>query len=239
MWPGLRDGAAWLADHNLSAPGWAGVAAAFSALSSFLIWRVQRSNLLESVRPELVLLGWYRVAGLHNDSAEQVCFRKIKNVGRGVALHVHLHAYEQAGDLPTALMSNMTIPLVAVSDEMLVECPISVWFKNVPIIGETRALSITVGATCYDSRGDLYQTEHNLIVVEGGGFLTDQIADGVTMSRTVTMTPAWRMRLRAKRLHGISRLRAWRMRLRAKSNRLLLRLHGSSGLRRLLPRKRR
>jgi hypothetical protein len=138
----------------------------------------------------------------------------------------------------------MTIPLVASNDEMLVECPISVWFKNVPNIGETRALGITAGATCYDSRGNLYRTEHNLIVVERGELLTDQIADGVTMSRTVTMTPAWRMRLRAKsnrlllRLHGISGLR-WRMRLRAKSNRLLLRLHGISGLRRLLPRKRR
>jgi len=221
MWPGLRDGAAWLADHNLSAPGWAGVAAAFSALSSFLIWRVQRSNLLESVRPELVLLSWYRVAGRDKDSAEQICFRKIRNVGRGVALHVRLHAHEQAGDRPTAIMSSMTIPLVAANDEMLLECQISVWFKNVPIIGETRALGITVGATCYDSRGNLYRTEHNLIVVERGELLTDQIADGVTMSRTVTMTPAWRMRLRAK------------------GNRLLLRLHGISGLRRLLPRNRR
>ena len=126
-------------------------------------------------------------------------FVKIRNVGRGVALHVRLHAYEKVGDRPTATMSPTTIPLVGASDEVLMSCPISVWFKNVPIIGETTALGITVDATCDDSRGNLYRTEHNLIVVERG--------DDVIVSRTVTMTPAWRMRLRAKRYRLLLRLR--------------------------------
>jgi hypothetical protein len=177
----------------------------FSALSSFLIMRIQRSNLLESVRPELVLIGWYR-APAREPFPETIAFRKVKNVGRGVALHIRLHAHEHVGDLPTATLNSMAIPLIAAGDDVTVEGIIHVWFKNVPRIGETRALGITVLVSCVDSRGNYYDTEHNLIVVEGATFLTDQIADGVTLSRTTTMTPAWRIRLRARRNRFLIRI---------------------------------
>jgi hypothetical protein len=60
---------------------WSAVAASFAALAAFLSFLTQRRNLLESVRPEIVLDGWTRISpGLR--------FTSIRNVGRGSALHI-------------------------------------------------------------------------------------------------------------------------------------------------------
>jgi len=50
---------------------------------------IQRRNLLESVRPELVLTGWgKREEGSGDSWHEVLTFNTIRNIGRGAAIHV-------------------------------------------------------------------------------------------------------------------------------------------------------
>ena len=76
---------------NNSAAIWSAVAASFAALSSFLMMLIQRRNLMESVRPEMVLTGWSRREEGQGDAAHEViAIQMIKNVGRGPALNIML-----------------------------------------------------------------------------------------------------------------------------------------------------
>ena len=70
----------------MTAAFWSAVAASFAALSSLLIFLVQRRTLLESARPELILDGWSReTVGQGEGQHEVIAFQTIRNVGRGTA----------------------------------------------------------------------------------------------------------------------------------------------------------
>jgi hypothetical protein len=45
---------------TITAAFWSAIAASFAALFSFITMMIQRRNLLESVRPDLILIGWDR-----------------------------------------------------------------------------------------------------------------------------------------------------------------------------------
>jgi hypothetical protein len=88
MWDHVRVVLVWLSAHSPTTTGWAAIAAGFSAFSSFLIMRIQRNNLIESVRPELVLIGWSRKPPGGPGAHDTVSFMAIKNVGRGTAFNI-------------------------------------------------------------------------------------------------------------------------------------------------------
>jgi hypothetical protein len=68
---------------------WSAIAASFAAFSSFLVMRIQRRTLLESIHPELVLNGWTRRAEGQGDVADEViAFRTLSNMGRGAAFQI-------------------------------------------------------------------------------------------------------------------------------------------------------
>ena len=67
----------------MNAAIWSAIAASFSALSSILIMLIQRRNLQETVRPEIVLEEWSRHSEGEGDGAyEVIVFQKIRNVDR-------------------------------------------------------------------------------------------------------------------------------------------------------------
>ena len=96
-----------------SAPAiWSAIAATFSAIAAILILKIQRQNLLESVRPELVIGGWVRhERRSENPDYEKISFETIKNVGRGPALHVTLASVTVNDDRETALARISQTPL--------------------------------------------------------------------------------------------------------------------------------
>src|SRR5262245_14516654 len=99
---------------NTVAAFWSAVAASFSALSSFLIFCIHRRNLLESVRPELVLMGWTRGRrGQGETMHEFISFQTLKNVGRGMALRIVLNLSNHVTSPPTALLSTTGLPILA------------------------------------------------------------------------------------------------------------------------------
>jgi len=192
---------------------WSAVAASFAALSSFLIMLIQHRNLLESVRPELVLLGWSRMAEGQGDAAHEVIgFQGIKNVGRGAALHIYLHACHEVANRPTAVLSTTRISILAANEGTDVNGRIIVWWKNVPPDDRGfKHLAITITMFCLDSRGMHHETRYSLFAVElsSAVIATDEIAPGVALtSRTASTRPVWWRKLLAglRRIPGLGRL---------------------------------
>src|SRR5687767_151938 len=98
----------WNTVRDMPASGWSAVAASFSALSATVMVMIQRRNLLESVRPEIVLVGWGRKNWkMEKVDCEIVSFSHVKNVGRGPALHVYMNGSQIEENLPQAIMSTL------------------------------------------------------------------------------------------------------------------------------------
>ncbi len=198
---------------NSTAAIWSAVAATFAAITAFLMMFIQRRNLLESVRPELVLIGWTRRAQGQGDAAHEViAFQAIKNVGRGAALHIHVSAFHKVANRPTASLSTTRLPILAANEATDVNGQIVLWWKNVdPKDQGFKHLAITITIFCWDSRNMRHETKYNLFAVEvlPGVGVPDEIAPGVALtSRTTTTRPVWLLKLFSKlqRIPGLRRL---------------------------------
>jgi hypothetical protein len=200
---------------------WSAIAATCSAISSALIWSVQRRNFFESVRPELVLLGWSRTAVGEGESAHEVIgFKIIKNVGRGVALDIPLNAHHEVNNRPTAVLGTTLLSILAPNEQHEVNGDISVWWKNVePDAHGGKVLPIRIVIYCWDSRGIRHETQYNLIASEFSqtvGISMGSIAPGVMLGQRKTIiTGVWVLRLRL-------RLNTLAVKTRAKLQRLPL-----------------
>ncbi|MEP7151469.1 MAG: hypothetical protein ABI856_07165 [Nitrospira sp.] len=110
---------------------WSAVAASFSALAALVAMLIQHRNLLESVRPELVLVGWGRLPRGNGDAAhEVVTIKSIKNVGRGAALHVHLDSMYMIDNRPVAVLSTKRLSILAPNESVELGGEISLWWQN-------------------------------------------------------------------------------------------------------------
>jgi hypothetical protein len=64
---------------------WSAIAATFSAVAAITMALIHRRNLIESVRPELVIGDWERSSvGMHDSHHDVIRFSKISNYGRDV-----------------------------------------------------------------------------------------------------------------------------------------------------------
>jgi hypothetical protein len=197
---------------QIEAATWSAIAATFAGLSSFLIMLIQRRNLLESVRPEIVLVGWGRRASGEGESAHEVLsFKTVKNVGRGVALHVMMISSKIADNRPVTMLSNMRVPVIAVNETIDLNGEIIVWWKNVkPAPDGHRFLPITITIFCWDSRNMRHETTYSLLMVESSErvAVSDAIAPGVSFGhRTTTTRPVWFLQLKEKLGRLVSRWR--------------------------------
>ncbi len=170
----------------MTAAAWSAVAAICAAASSFMIFLIQRGNLRASVRPELVLTDWERHVEGEGDAAREVlCFRNIRNVGRGVAMHVNLNL-DWSGDPPTAALGTISRPILAPGEVDQVDAQIYLFWKNVAPQKGTKFLHIKLVIFCLDSVGNRYETRHHLLVVElrenvNVAWTTNSVAPGVTL----------------------------------------------------------
>jgi hypothetical protein len=200
---------------NMTSANWAAIAAMFAALSSFLALSVQRRNLLESVRPELMLLDWGRqTEGVGDGAHERISFRTIRNVGRGAAFHMTLNCEQTMSKPSIAFMGTIQLPILAAGESTDANGQITVWFKNVessPHAGGKHLL-ITVKIPCWDSRNIRHETRYTLLAVELPWvvtFVAHVIAPGVALTtRRTRARPVWRLRLWARlaRIPGLGTL---------------------------------
>jgi hypothetical protein len=163
---------------------WSAVAATCSALAAWSAWRIAHLNLLESVRPEIVLTGWERVrCGEGETSHEQLVFGAIKNIGRGPVLHLYANARLIVDEKPRAFMSTLRLPIIASSESVPVSWPITVFFKNVPALDGRKYLSFNIVLRCFDLRGLRHQTTYTLMMAEEPPMLgSSDIAPGVALT---------------------------------------------------------
>jgi len=184
---------------------WSAVAAWFALLSSVAMLLIQRRNVLESVRPELVLVDWTRFAGGNGAAAnyEVIAFKAIKNVGRGVAFHVRVDCAHEIRQRSAVVVEPKVVPLLAVNEASNVGGEIVVWWSNVASTQEVKGVPITLTITCLDARGLRHETRYRLFSIGPKlpvGMTTvkgaHQIAPGVALVHRSTVTRApWRSKL--------------------------------------------
>jgi hypothetical protein len=193
----------------MSAAMWSAVAASFAALSSFLIYRIQRRNLLESVRPELVLAGWGRREEESGDKRrEYVTFNTLCNIGRGAALNVLVFSDFSSKDRTNAQPRSflMEVPLVvtlAPNESMTLDGNVPMWWDLTS--GETTPehIDFQITLSCSDTRGMRYETRYSLMAwhprLSARGIRMQEVARGVFCgTRTTTIRAVWFPKMRSR-----------------------------------------
>jgi hypothetical protein len=184
----------------MTAATWSAIAASLSALSAFLVMRIQRRNFLESVSPQIVIDEWSR------EDNDAIRFEKIRNVGRGVALHLIVNAGDvPRGDRPIAVMNTMRLPVVANEPVTVEDGSIRLWWPNAPNpdAGEPRHVAVEIKMYCWDTGGRRHETIYTLNVfgLVPLPILADSIAPGVMFSQRRTIVRS------VRRLNAEARLR--------------------------------
>jgi hypothetical protein len=201
---------------TIDAATWSAVAASFAAISSLMIMLIQRRNLLESVRPELVLTGWDRESRGQGDSARDVITVKtIKNVGRGPALHVHMSCFNNAEGRPTAMGSTVHDPIIAAGESRDLNGAINLWWKNVNLDTDANKYQgIDVKVFCWDTRGIRHEVRYGLLAIKN--VLPQDVGDpsavapGVMLgTRTTLSRPVWWLKVQSWPRRAVKRLRKW------------------------------
>lgn len=180
---------------------WAAVAASFSALSSFLIMRIQRRTFVEAARPELVLSGWGRPPRVAVHQRETVTFATIRNVGKGPALNVVINAASPEGEsAPTYEMTTAMLPILAAGESQDVNAEIVLHWQNLRAAPDGhKHLFVKVEILCWDARNLRHETSYTLVVAEhkATDLVPQPVAPGVGVPiRSVTSTPVWLLKVR-------------------------------------------
>lgn len=196
----------------ITATVWSAIAASFSAVTAFLMFRVQRTNLRESIRPELVLSGWSRRGHNEAHEIEALGFSTIRNVGRGPALHVYMNALgSDARSRPLYTMSTITCPIIAAGESHDLEESILLYARNIRETGHPVA-PVDILIWYHDLHGRRYETRYNLAVSVGdtlmAGVMT--LAPGVALYRRHTTRDYLIVPKIKGRMIKIARWRPWR-----------------------------
>lgn len=193
---------------------------------------IQRRNLLESVRPEIVIDGWSRVEkGDGEHWHELLEFTSIRNVGRGPALNVILRS--DVADPPFAVADSKSIAVIATNQKADVRGSILLFWSNAQEIHSgVKFLPIHLEILFWDTRNQRHQCVYRLMVMGGSpGYarldsghepwgMPDETVPGVQITdrRTSSSSVVWlrfRSRLRSAPRWAKRRLQAASMSLRA------------------------
>lgn len=187
---------------------WSAVAASCSAVAAIVVMCIQRRNLLESVRPELVLVGWDRISRGQGDAASDVItIKSIKNVGRGAAFHVNINSWKIIDNRPVSMFSTRQLPIIAPNESVTLDGEIILWWKNAQSSppDNSKFIPIDIRIYAWDSRNMRHETKYSLLAMEldRPALIANQTAPGLTPAFRVTTTKSvWRIKMR-QRLAGI------------------------------------
>ena len=186
---------------NIPAAGWAAIAAGFSGFSSFMIWRVQRQNFLESIKPELVIEGWARQAG--KVAGQEVLYLDvIRNVGKGPAHRVFVSSYQQTEDAPVCIMDSIWVPIIPAGESHEAFGKIELFWNNVQLIEGFKYMSVNVTIVAWDSYDNRYETVYPLFIATADQDIitgSDRIAPNVSLThREVSRRRVWTVKLQAR-----------------------------------------
>lgn len=184
---------------------WSAIAATFSAIAAITIMRIQHRNMLDSARPELILIGWDRKIRQQGDRKyEIITFNKIRNVGKGSALHLYIHSSKIIDDRPVAVLSTERLSILPANEEYEINGEITLFWDNVPTHDSGhKYLSIEIKIYSWCSRGYRHETIYTLMAVEPFKnhivVGSSEIAPGVMLTTRKTINkPVWRLKLNRK-----------------------------------------
>lgn len=173
---------------------WPSLFSALAAIGSFftarLVLRIQKQNLIDSVRPELLLDGWsFEVAAgrvPHNWTpgfTYLICSKRLKNVGKGPAFNVRVTAFEVLQPQAWPIKHN-PLPVVGCNEER--DFNLSLWADLKPESKEHRSYAkIDLVLWYQDAHGRDYSTIYQLVCRPGrseGDHDTTELADGLKLN---------------------------------------------------------
>jgi hypothetical protein len=189
---------------------WSAVAASFAALSSFLVMMIQRRNLLDSARPELVLVGWNRKTQSMGDSKfDVISVQSIRNIGKGPAINIIMNTSDISKGLDriTAHLSTQHIPILAAGDSEDINGEIMLCWESVDGDSQGRKhMGVGIEIICWDLREMRHETYYGLIAGEHPDsiHIPYPTAPGVKVGIRRTRTkPVWWLKISS----GLNRFR--------------------------------
>ena len=183
---------------------WSAIAATFSAIAAISILRIQRTNMLDAARPEIVLFGWERKNKPDSDQKfEYLCFKSIKNIGKGPALHVLINSFKIHENKPQTVLTSKRLSILPAGEEHEINGEILMIWKNVPKRDGEKYLPIDVEVLSWCSKNYRHKTSYKLMVLQSAENHIfagcDEVAPGVMMStRNTTRKPVWLLKLSSK-----------------------------------------
>ena len=196
----------------LSAAEWSAIAAFFAAISSFLMMGIQRENLMEAARPEIVLTDWTRSMEGRGKAFEIITFKTIRNVGHGAAFNLIINAAQTKNNRPLTAFSTTRLPVLSANESIDINGKIYIFLKNVePASGAFKMLQFPIEILCWDSRNRRHETRYSLAVVEVSEkvAIVDEIAPGVSIvNRTTNIRYVWFLKMldKLRRIPGVGKL---------------------------------
>jgi hypothetical protein len=188
------------------------IAALSSAIVAILAMRIQRDNLLTSVRPEIVLDGWTRNSRTIGDlTLDVIAIDSIRNVGRGSALQAIVSVEDvMENNYPVVIGPIKRMSVLASNESAKLSSEITLDWKNCkPTKSGLKVLPIRIQILTWDTHNRRHETKYSLTAFEStseiGG--SSGFAPGLLYSSRITIVkPVWRLKLRG-RLAGIPILR--------------------------------
>lgn len=198
----------------MTAAIWSAIAATCAAFCAFCMLLIQRRNLQESVRPEIVLLGWKRSTdGMGDADTETLTITEIKNVGRGLAIHGIVHTGEDRPD--RIIVAPTRFFALEPGETRVVDVTSFIWWDKVTKrVGQNgpKLVAFSITVLSWDTQGRRHTTTYRLRVYEpnpglrlaGDGF--DGLGPGIYLdTRETTSTAVWLLKLQKR----FTRVVAW------------------------------
>lgn len=182
---------------------WSAIAATFSAITAWIVMRLQRKSLLDNSKPEIVIEGWKRFTKQHaGNKYDVLSFEKISNAGKGSALRVYINTNEEEmiqDEAPSTSMSTVQIPIIPAGKSVDIKSEINLFWQNAKFFGEKNKyipVSIKIYSWCVNQYR--HETNYSLMVFDINNppvFGGDQLAQGVNMgSRRTISQPVWKLK---------------------------------------------
>lgn len=191
---------------------WSAVAASCSAFAALTIMFIHRRNLLESARPEIVLTSWARVRPQQPNSSgfDRVVYKGIRNVGRGLAHDVVVHASGTHNGKLLYVGSLEPVPIIPAGECAEVNGEVMLLWNELPEMVGGKLLRASVVAKAWDSRGRRHETTTHLLICQSeqsGVAGASMVAPGVYLSHRETKTDVvWWLKTKCR----LSKLMFWR-----------------------------
>lgn len=187
---------------------WSAVAASFSAMSAITIALIHRLNRIDSSRPEILLDGWSRVERSQGEKKYDVLkVNKIRNTGKGSALHVSVNSAKFSGENPVVIMSTVNISIIPSGNEVDINSELSPYWKSIkPDDAGHKNFHLKIRVLCWCTSGYRHETIYQLSIseVNTNVFIQEgsELASGVMLlSRHTTVHSVWKLKLYSKLLN--------------------------------------